>query len=72
MGLGGAERGHDGVPGELLHRAAVRLDAVRDPVEEPRHMAARDLRILTGDELRRVDEVDQENGGELALHDLKV
>ena len=35
-----AERGHDGVAGELLDDAAVRDDAVRDAVEEPRHLPA--------------------------------
>ncbi len=40
-----AERSHHGVAGELLDDAAVRDDAVRDLVEEPRDAAADDLRV---------------------------
>ena len=63
-----AEGGHDGVAGELLDRAAVRDDAVRDLVEEAADAPADDLGIGVGDELRRGDEVDEEHGCELALH----
>ena len=62
------EGGHDGVAGELLHRAAVRDDAVRDLVEEARDAAPDDLRIDAGEQLRRVDEVHEEHGCELPLH----
>ena len=62
------EGGHDGVAGELLHRAAVRDDAVRDLVEEARDAAPDDLRIDAGEQLRRVDEVDEQHGCELPLH----
>ena len=65
-----AEGGHDRVAGELLHRAAVRDDAVRDLVEEARDLAPHDLRIAAGEPLGRVDEVDEKDGGELALHAL--
>ena len=47
-----AERGHDGVAGELLDRAAVRLDAARDLLEEARDTPAHDLGIARGDEAR--------------------
>src|SRR5581483_5592068 len=63
-----AECRHDGVPGELLDRAAVRDDALRYLVEEAADAAADDLGIGVGDEAGRVDEIDEENGGELALH----
>ena len=63
-----AERRHDGVAGELLDDAAVGGDAVRDLVEEARQARADDLRIRARDELRRADEVDEENRRELSLH----
>ena len=63
-----AEGGHDGVAGELLDRAAVRDDAMRDLVEEAVDPPADDLGIGVGEELRRVDEIDEEDGCELALH----
>ena len=62
------ERGHDGVAGELLDDAAVRGDTVRDVLEERVDAAPDDLGIARGDELRRADEVDEEDGGELAFH----
>ena len=64
-----AEGGHHGVAGELLDGAAVGLDAALDPVEEGRHAAARDLRVLAGDELGRRHEVSEQNGCEFALHE---
>src|SRR5207253_897434 len=54
--------------GELLDRPSVRDDAVGDLVEEPGHLAADDLRVRVGDELRGGDEVDEQHGRELALH----
>jgi hypothetical protein len=45
------------------------LDAALDAVEEARHSAARDLRILAIQQLCRSDEVREQNGGELSLHD---
>ena len=63
-----AEGGHDRVARELLDVAAVRLDAARDLVEEPRHAPAHDLGIARGDERRRVDEVDEEDRCEFSFH----
>ena len=63
-----AEGGHHGIAGELLDDAAVRRDAARDVIEEPLHAPAHDLGIGGGDEVRRRDEVDEEDGRELALH----
>ena len=65
-----AERGHDGVAGELLDDAAVRGDAVRDVLEERVDAPADDLGIARGDELGRADEIDEEHGRELPLHAL--
>src|SRR5207237_3441164 len=65
-----AERGHDGVAGELLHGAAVVLDAACDLLEEARHPPPHDLGVAGGAEPRRVDEVGEEDGGELPLHAL--
>ena len=66
------EGGEHGVAGELLHDAAVRGHAVRDPVEEARHAAADDLGVGRGDERGRADEIDEQHGGELALHPSSV
>ena len=63
------EGGHYGVAGELLDGAAVGLDAALDAVEEARHAAARDLWILAVQQLRRSDEVREQDRGELSLHD---
>ena len=63
-----AEGGHDRVAGELLHRAAVRDDAARHLVEEAGHLTADDLRVAAGEALGGVDEIDEQDGGELALH----
>ena len=46
--LRNAERGHDGVAGELLDDAAVLDDALRDRLEELRDAATHDLRIGSG------------------------
>jgi hypothetical protein len=67
-----AERRHHGIAGELLDGPAEALDALGDPFEVPRHAAADDLGILGRDELRRVDEIDEENGGKLPLHNSSV
>jgi hypothetical protein len=63
-----AERRHHGVAGELLDDAAMRGDAVRDLVEEPRQARADDLGIRARDELRRPDQVDEKHRCELAFH----
>ena len=63
-----AERGHDGIPGELLDDAAVLRHALRDRLEELVHAAPHDLRIGSGDEPCRVDDVDEQHRCELALH----
>ena len=67
-----AERGHHGVAGELLDDPAVQGDALRDVLEERRHAPADDLRVARRDELRRADEIDEEDGCELAFHSLIV
>ena len=72
VGLRNAERGHDGVAGELLHDSAVRRDAVRDVLEERVDAAADDLGVACSDQLRRADEVHEQDGGELAFHSLIV
>ena len=68
VGLRDPERGHDGVAGELLDDAAVRRDAVRDVLEERVDAPAHDLRVARGDELGRADEIDEDDGRELAFH----
>ena len=67
-----AERGHDGVAGELLDVAAVVLDAPRDPVEEAGDAAPDHLWIRARDQPGRVDQVHENNGGQLALHPSSV
>jgi hypothetical protein len=62
------ERGHDRVPGKLLHDPAVRRHTVRDALEEGLDTAAHDLRIGPGNEAGRIDEVDEQDRGELAFH----
>ena len=63
-----AERGHHRVAGELLDDPAVRDDAMGDLLEELRDAAADDLRIRTCEELRRGDEIDEQDGRKLPLH----
>ena len=63
-----AERGENSVTGELLHDSAVHRDAARDGVEVLGDPAAHDLGVGTEDEARRVDEVHEEHGRELAFH----
>src|SRR5205807_6174490 len=48
--------------------AAVRGHAMRDALEELRHSPAGDLRVCTGDERCRIDEIDEQNGCELSFH----
>src|SRR5512132_17992 len=68
MRLRDAERGHDGVAGELLDDSAVRDDAVLDAVEVLLHAAARHLWIGAGDESRGPHEVHEQDCGQLSLH----
>ena len=63
-----AEDREDGVAGELLDRAAVRVDVRLRAVEEPRHASPGDLGVARGDEQARVDEIDEQRGRELPLH----
>ena len=65
---GNAEGREHGVARELLHDAAVQRDAVRDRLEELVHASPYDLGIGARDEARRVDEVDEQDRRELALH----
>ena len=62
------EGGHDGVAGELLHRAAVRHDAVRDLIEKTADAPADHFRIRVREGLCGRDEVDEQHGCELSLH----
>ena len=62
------ERGHHGVARELLDDAAVRRDAMRDLVEEARQARANHLGIGARDELRRADEIDEEDRCKLPFH----
>ena len=62
------EGGHDGVAGELLHRAAVRHDAVRDLIEKAADAPADHFRIRVREGLCGRDEVDEQDGCELSLH----
>ena len=59
---------HDRVTRELLDDPAVRGHAMRDLVEERLDAAAHDLGIRTGDQRGRIDEVDEQDRGELAFH----
>ena len=62
------ESGHDGIAGELLDDPAVRGHAVRDAVEERLDTPPHDLRVRARYERGRVDEVDEQDRGELAFH----
>ena len=66
--LGNAEGRHHGVAGELLDDPPMLGDAVRHHVEELGDAAPDDLRVEAGGEARRVDDVDEQHGGELSLH----
>ena len=68
VGLGYAEGGHDRVAGELLDDPAVLDDALRHRVEESRHAPPNDLGVGSGDDSRRVDDVDEQHCCELSLH----
>ncbi len=67
-----AERRQHRVARELLHDPPVQRDAMGDLVEELVHATANHLRIGAGDETRGVHEVDEQDGGELSLHDVSV
>jgi hypothetical protein len=60
------ERGHDGIPGELLHRAAGRLDFGGYRVVVALEQSAGSLRVLLS-QFRRSDKVDEERRRELPL-----
>ena len=62
------EGGHHSVAGELLDDPAVRGHAVRDALEVRLHAPPHDLGIGAGDERGRVDEIDEQDRGELAFH----
>ena len=66
--LRNAERGENGVAGELLDDAAVQRDAVGDRLEELVDAAPHDLGIGARDDARRVDEVHEQDRRELSLH----
>ena len=72
MRLRDAERRHDGVAGELLHDPAVGHDAMGDLVEVLLDAPARELRIGSGDQRCRADEIDEQDCRELALHPSSV
>ena len=66
---GNAEGGHDRVARELLDDAAVRVDAVRDAGRRTACTRRRTTSgSVAGDERGRVDEIDEQDGGELAFH----
>ena len=67
-----AERRHDGVAGELLHLAAVDLDAVRDELEEAVDLPPDHLGIGTRHQPGRIDQVHEHDGCQLALHTSSV
>ncbi len=67
-----AEGGHDRVPGEFLHRAAVRADAVRDLVEEAADAAPHDLGVGFREQPRRVDEIDEQHRCQLPLDHARI
>ena len=63
-----AEGGHHGVAGELLDGAAVPLDLLGGVLEVARHAPADDLGIAGAEQRRRIDQVDEDHGCELAFH----
>ena len=60
-----AERGHDRIPRELLDRPSCRLDLGGHRVVEALQPGAGALGILVAGGRGRVDEVGEEDGGEL-------
>ena len=62
------ERGHHRVAGELLDGAAVAQDAARDALEEARDAPPHDLGVVRRHELRRLDEIDEDDGRQLPLY----
>ena len=63
----GAPDRHDGVPDELLDRAAVELDQAAAGVEVARQKLPNLLRVARLGECREADEVGEEHGDEAAL-----
>ncbi len=63
-----AERGHHGISRELLDDASVLDDARRNHLEERVDTTADDLGVGARHQTRRVDDIDEQNGCELALH----
>src|SRR5205814_8834433 len=59
----------DGVAGELLHGPAEAPDALGRALEVLRNAAPDDLRVRGRDERGRVEEIDEQDRGELAFHD---
>ena len=72
VGLRNAERRQHRVSCELLHDPAMQRHAVGDLLEERVHATANDLGIRGGDQTRGVHEVDEQDRGELSLHDVSV
>ena len=69
MGLRDAEGRHDGIPGELLHRAAVGSRcSSRRRREERRHTAARGVRTLCRDEFGTTHQIGEKDGCKLPFH----
>lgn len=66
MGEREAEDGHHGVPDELLDRAAVSLQHPAHSLVPARHHAAERFRIELLAERRRLDQVAEEDGDNLA------
>ena len=67
--LRNAEGGHHGIPRELLDDASVLDDARRDHLEECVDATADDLGVGARHQTGGVDDVDEQDGCELALHD---
>ena len=68
LGRGSAEHGDDGVADELLDRPAAERDLRLHRVVEAVEQVARVLRVERRAQLRRADEVGEQDGRELALH----
>ena len=62
-----AESRHDGIPDELLDRAARCFDFRAHGLVEPIEDGASPFGILHGSELARPDEISEEDGRDLAL-----
>ena len=68
MRLWDPERCEHGIAGELFDDTAVDGDTMRDALEELRHPPADNLGIGARDEACGVDDVDEEDGCQLAFH----